>query len=183
MSWKEKFNLVISCLDGNEDIEQDFYIKAHGVSNIFIDNLKVNYPFITNDYLEFLEITDGADIAQCVFFGVDDFDSSARLYVDVFSKEDWMPFAYEAGGDPLLLHKNGKIFLGDGKSNKESFIFLANSFSDFLCDVLMGQRYASIFRIEEIEHHKFYKEELEDDENPWLTFLVNNKWISGKDIQ
>lgn len=41
----------------------------------------------------------------------------------------------------------------------------------------MGQRYALIFKIEESEQYEFYKEEPED---PWLTFLVSNKWIKLK---
>jgi hypothetical protein len=175
MDWKDKFRIVNSCIDTNEDIEQDFYIKGKGASSEFILKLKSRYPFVSEDYLQFLEITDGADIAQCRFLEEGDFDSIAGQYGQIYPKERWMPFGYEAGGDPLLLGNSGKVALGEGKANKEVFIILANSFSEFLCEVLMGQKYASVFRVEQDEYDKFYKEEIEDD--PWLAFLVKNQWI------
>jgi len=175
MDWKDKFRIVNSCIDTNEDIEQDFYIKSEGAPNDFVLKLKAIYPFVTEDYLQFLEMTDGADIAQCRFLEANNFDSFAEQYGQSYPKKSWMPIGYEAGGDPLLLHKNGKIALGEGKANKEVFTFLASNFSEFISEVLMGQRYASIFRIEKGEFNEFYEDELDDD--PWLAFLIQNQWV------
>jgi len=175
MNWKDKFTIVSSGIDTNEDIEQDFFIKGKGAPYEFISKLKAEYPFVTEDYIQFLEMTDGADIAQCRFLESNNYDSIAPQYGGTYSKERWMPIGYEAGGDPILLHNSGKIALGEGKSNKESFIYLAENFSDFLCEVIMGPRYASIFRIVQDKYDEFYAEELEED--PWLAFLVENGWV------
>lgn len=179
MNWKEKIEFIASCLEDNEEIEQDFYLKDNGAAKAFLDTLVNAFPFVQEDYLEFLKISDGADIAQCRLLSEREFKSGSSLYSDRYLKYEWMPFGYEAGGDPLLLNRNGKIFLGEGKSSSNDALFIADSFSDFLCNVLMGQRYASIFRVlDTSDQLEFYNEELEEGDDPWLTFLVKNNWIS-----
>jgi len=178
MDWKEKFHVVISSDEINDEIEADFYLKDAGAKNDFLEKIKLEYPFVTDDYLNFLRMTDGADIAQCSFLETNNFDDFASQYGQTYSKKTWMPFGFEAGGDPLLLHFSGKIAMGDGKANHENVVFLANNFSDFLNNVLMGSKYASIFRIEEDNFSEFYQNEVEDD--PWLAFLVKRNWVEIK---
>jgi len=175
MNWKDKLLFVASCVDTNDEIQDDFYLKNVGTKSDFISNLKIEYPFVTKDYIEFLELTDGADIAQCRFLEKSNFYSVSNSYNDIYAKETWMPFGYEAGGDPLLLHSSGKIALGDCKANKDTFVFLADDFSKFISEVIMGQKYASLFRVHVQHYNNFYKNELEDD--PWLAFIVKNEWL------
>ena len=175
MNWIDKLNAVEACLETNEDIEQDFYIKQSGASRHLIAKLQVDFPWVAEDYIRFLELTNGADIAQCRFVECERLGSSLEMYGETYPTERWLPFGFEAGGDPLLLHKSGKVALGKGKSNSEEFQYLADSFSSFLSDVIMGQRYASIFRIPQDEHAAFYAEAIGED--PWLAFLVEQEWL------
>ncbi len=178
MNWKEKFQVIKLCSD--EEllglIEDDFYVKDKGSSVEFIKNIRALYPFVTDDYIEFLNMTNGADIAQCRFLEEDNFDSIAMVHSGSYPKEKWMTFGLDAGGNPILLHESGKVALGEGKANKEIYTFVADSFSDFLSEVIMGQRYASIYRIEPDKFIEFYKAEIEED--PWLDFLIKIRWIA-----
>ena len=177
MNWKEKFKIVHKDCETNEDIDSDFYIKGEGASESFLKQLKEEYPFLPLDYFEFLKFTNGADIAQCVLVGNDNFTMTVENYSDVFEKENWMPFAWAAGGDPLLIHKSGKVALGEGKKNKQEYIFVAGSFSEFLNEVLLGQKLGNIYWLSEDEHQSFYKEEKEDD--TWIEYLIEQNWIKA----
>jgi hypothetical protein len=176
MKWKEKFKVASGYVELDEDLEQDFYLKEFGANDDFISMLRDKYPYISEDYIYFLKLTDGADIAQCTFFSSTTFSRGAEMYSDIYPDSNWFPFGHEAGGDPLMLHNSGKVAIGHGKSTSGEFNFLANSFSDFLNEIIMGPRYPSIFRLEEKDYTDFYKEELEED--PWLAFLIEQKWIN-----
>ncbi|GAA4441562.1 SMI1/KNR4 family protein [Bremerella cremea] len=175
MDWNEKFAVVEACLEVNEEIEQDFYLQPSGVSADGLSSLQAEFPFVSDDYLRFLQRTNGADIAQCRFVEVERIPAAIEQYGDVYLPKRWLPFGYDAGGDPLLLHESGQVALGDGTSSSETFEFLADTFADFLENVLMGQRYGAIFRIPLDEQITFYEEELDDD--PWLAFLVEQTWL------
>lgn len=175
MDWKEKFAVVAACLETHEEIEQDFYIQPEGAPADLITKVRADFPFVSDDYLQFLALTNGADIAQCRLVEGEGLESMPEQYGDVYPKECWLPFGWEAGGDPLLLHESGKVAIGEGKSNDEAVEFAADSFADFLSNVLMGQRYAATYRIPDEEQLEFYHTEI--DEDPWLTFLVEQKWV------
>jgi hypothetical protein len=175
MNWEDKFKIVNSCLATNEEIEQDFYIKDIGASNAAISLIQQKYLFLPQDYVDFLLVTDGADIAQCRFFGSAEHVRASEIYSEVYPKESWFVFGAESGGDPLLIDRAGKVVIGVGKSYSGEFKFLANSFSDFLSEVIMGPRYPIIFGIKESEFPEFIKEE--EKEDPWLSFLIERKWL------
>jgi hypothetical protein len=176
MNWEDKFKIVSSCLATHEEIEQDFYIKDIGASNAAISLIRQKYIFLPQDYFDFLQVTDGADIAQCRFFGSAEYISASEIYTEVYPKEAWYVFGAESGGDPLLIDCAGKVAIGVGKSYSGEFTLLANSFSDFLSEIIMGPKYPMIFGIKESGFSDFVKEE--EKEDPWLAFLIERKWLT-----
>lgn len=177
MNWEDKFNIVSKCLESNEDIEADFDINEIGASNESTLILRKKYPFISEDYYKFLKITDGADIAQCRLFSSTDYVRGIEMYSNDYPETKWFPFGYEAGGDPFLIGESGKVSLGCGKTSSGNFNILADSFSEFLYDVLMGPKYPSIFRLKEEEFTDFINKEVELEEDPWLAFLIEQEWL------
>jgi len=175
MDWITKFEIVSKCVEINEDIEQDFYIKEAGISKECAELMRDDHPLITQDYFDFLTYTDGADIAQCRIYSFSEYKAGMELYSDVYDEKHWFVFGADAGGDPLLLHETGKIAIGVGKSIFGEFTFIADTFSDFLNSVLMGPNYPSLFGLSSPEYNEFYREEAEED--PWLNFLIEKGWI------
>ena len=174
MDWVAKFDAVVASLETDVSIEQDFFVKEHGAKESFLNKLESDYPFVPDDYVRFLRMTDGATIAQCRFLGSANFDSLAPLHSDTYPKNDWLLIGLDPGGDPLLLHKTRKVAIGEGKSSSGNFEVLASNFGEFLCDVLMGQRFASVFRVRD-DHQRFYEGEI--DQDPWIAYLVKQGWI------
>lgn len=168
--------MVLSNLDVDDSIEQDFYVKDSGVSSQFLEKLKKEYPFTPQSYIDFLEYTNGADIAQCRFLEENNFDVYTSQYSLSYPKQNWLVFGFDAGGRPLLINLCGNVCLGEKYSTNEEFIHLANSFSEFLTEVIMGQNYALLFDIEPCDKRDFYIEEIGED--PWLAFLVKQNWIN-----
>ena len=176
MNWKDKFKIVSSCLETNEEIEQDFYIKDIGASDAAISLIHQKYLFLPQDYFDFLRVTDGADIAQCRLFGSTKYIRASEIYTEVYPEETWFVFGAESGGDPLLIGCTGKVIIGAGKSYSGEFELLPNSFSDFLSEVIMGPKYPMIFGIKESGFSAFVK--AEEKEDPWLAFLIERKWLT-----
>ena len=177
MNWKSKFKIISQRIETNDDIEQDFYVKEKGASSESISELQKKYPFVSEEYIEFIKFTDGADIAQCRLYGTTEYSNGEEMYSEEYPKDIWFPFGHEAGGDPLLLHQNGKVAIGKAKNISGEYQYLASNFSEFLSEVLMGSLFPSIFRVNEESFGEFIKEELESEEDPWLMFLVEQKWL------
>jgi hypothetical protein len=177
MNWKEKFRFVSQYLEANDDIDQDFYIKEAGANSETLSVLSTKYPFISEEYIEFIRVTDGADIAQCRLYGSSEYAHGEEMYSGEYKNNEWFPFGHEAGGDPLLLEHSGKVAIGTGKSVSGEFEYIANNFSEFLSEILMGTNYPSIFRIGKENYSEFIQRELESGDDPWLNFLVKQKWL------
>lgn len=169
MNWKQKIAFVSAELETNESIEQDFFLNDSVISNNGVLKLKRYCPFVTDDYVEFLGLADGADIAQCTFFGseesdMQDFVSGAKPYLNAYPKSTWFVFGHDAGGNPLLLHQTGRVALGNANATSDAdATILAESFADFLGEVIMGRNYEAL-----------YKAAPEND--PWLAFLIEQNW-------
>lgn len=175
MNWEEKIVYVKENLDQYEDIEDDFYVQKNGMSIESIDSLRETYPYITHDYIRFIKLTDGADIAQCRFYGSSEYGGVAQIYSDIYMTSEWFAFGHTAGGDPLLMNKSGMVALGYAKKTSGDFHILADSFADFMGDVLMGKQFPLIYQVEESELSEFLAEEREDD--PWVAFLIEMNWV------
>lgn len=176
MNWTTKFKVVLECIDSREDIDADFYLSDRVASEEELTQIKITFPLIKNEYIEFLSLYNGADIAQCRIFGASELKRAEEIYSDVYSKSEWFIFGTDAGGDPLIQNKKGEIFIGLGKTINIEYSFLANSFFDFINQVLMGENYPRIFWIKDNEFKELINQEKGDD--PWLDFLIEQKWLT-----
>ena len=178
MNWDKKFSVVLDCIDEREDIDCDFYLVDRHVSDDEITELTESYPLISKEYINFLKLYDSADIAQCRLFGPSKLKRAKEIYSDVFGVNEWFVFGADAGGDPILQNSIGEVYIAEGKSIEPEYSLLANSFSSFISDVLMGEKYPLVFWIQNNENDfkEFINEE--KDEDPWLQFLIEKKWLT-----
>ena len=172
MTWQQKFEICAGLSKADVDFEDDFLIGASPASSEFIQEIRTRFPFATEDYLEFLGLTDGADIIQAAFFGSEEQSnfrtlwSGVELYEPVYKPDEWLAFGCEAGGAPFLLHSSGKIAVGAIDPPDGSVEFVAESFSDFMGEVVMGKRYNAFFD----------GEPADDPEDTWYAFLKEQQW-------
>ena len=159
MDWKTKFAVCKQLAEHDDDIWADFSVSdpADAAS---VAALRKRLP---NDYTEFLAMTDGADIAQCILCGTSNFSNADEWYGDLFDSSQFSPFGWDAGGAPLLFDPNGAVYIGLSKISRESPRRLAASFASFFNDVLTGRDYPTLF-----------DEDPEDDE--WYDFLCTQGW-------
>jgi hypothetical protein len=109
------------------------------------------YPFLAQDYLDFLRTVDGLQIDMCCLFGsgATPFPSIPQaitrwsVYLD---STRFVPIGEDAGGACFALKENGEIWRFDqdppAPDNPKQ---LSASFSDFLDNVLMGSRFPELF--------------------------------------
>ncbi|WP_144393899.1 SMI1/KNR4 family protein [Pleionea sediminis] len=176
MNWEEKFRIVDSCLESNPDIDADFYIKPNGATPSEVSQLTNKFPYVPKDYIRFLTLCNGADIAQVRFFGTDEYEDNQEIYSDVYPEDSWYVFGADAGGDPVMLNVKGFIAIGLSKSISSEYRILAGNFSEFLNDVIMGSNHPLLFGVNKSEFQEFIQKEIEED--PWLEFLVDHKWLN-----
>jgi hypothetical protein len=174
VNWQTKFRICVERAEGDVDFQDDFLVGSSPAPDAFIQEVRARFPFVTGDYLEFLGLTDGADIIQAAFFGSDrqtlfrSLWSGVDIYAPVYRPGRWLSFGCEAGGAPFLMHRDGRIALGAIDPPDGSVDFIAANFTDFMGEVVMGTRYNTFFDGE--------PENENDPEDTWYAFLKQQQW-------
>ncbi len=177
MSWQEKLEKTRRVREQGESLNIYFDLVA-GASDQFLDLLRRRFPFIDEEYLSFLKISDGASFDMCTLFGSGESTYPAIIgeleslqddledipgWEDVAIRNEFVPIGKNAGGDGFLLMPDRQIVLidyirevpGEGRP-------IANSFAELLDDVFMGPGYDKLF----------YPDELTADyKNAWTEYL------------
>lgn len=176
-AWLPKFAIAQRLVDEGEEIgpiDSDFFISDTGASPEAIRLLKQAFPSIPDDYVRFLEHTDGAEIAQCTLFGSEDSEftsfteaSLCELYESTYPRSTWFVFGHDAGGNPLLLSTTGSVSIGDAHLSRAARN-VAQSFSEFLSNVLFGGDYPKLYDSDP------------DPDDPWWAFLKSEGWVSPR---
>jgi hypothetical protein len=171
MSWKEKLETTRESLSDTPDLAIVFS-EGCGASEEFIAALQGQFPFIGADYLDFLRETDGVQIDMYQLFG----SGRSRFASISDALNRWKPVLGDAGipigedpsGDCIVLTRSGTVVLMDyQKDNVAQGRILAESFGDFLADVLMGKRFPSLFPREWTTKH----------ENEWTRHMRRHGWL------
>lgn len=125
-------------------------------------------PFVPPSYLDFLQITDGAQFDFFVLYGSG--QSQFRSLAD--ANESWsrvvdlsksLVIGEDAGGNAFILDEDGRVRRMRTDPPDKSFV-VAESFDDLLDTVFMGPRYIDL--VQEI-----------DEDNAWWPVLRENKWV------
>jgi hypothetical protein len=171
MTWREKLEITRRSLPDHPTLEIVFELAAAGAPEAFISALRSQYPFITNDYLEFLRFSDGAQLWMFVLFG-----SKPSTFPSIpEARSRWasnlgdrLPIGEDPSGMCLVMERAGNIvtidYTTDAGDHVES---LASTLGEFLDEVLLGPRFPELF-----------KDSREGPpENEWTAHLRHQGWL------
>lgn len=130
-----------------------------------LSSLTRKYPFLDNNYKNFLLLTDGLSLDWCDFLGTTEMPSIFE-YIEMW-QERWdmnslCPIAKDAAGDVFCLSPDGKVRMLDIENIGTEPILIAETFDEFINDCILGQR---------------YKEFSSTDNNPFYKFLKEQGWV------
>lgn len=174
MNWEFKFAEAAKAAKDNLKLGMVFD-AIEPADPSFIADLKASHPYLDDDYLQFLSITNGAQIWWYIFAG----SRTSTLATLESLQSRWrpniihmrlFPIAEDPGGACIAMTQDRRIVQFDHRAeSKSDLIELASCFSDFLNDVLMGEKFYSLFNVD--------SSELKDNE--WLDFMKSKGWVAA----
>lgn len=172
MTWDEKLSSTMAALEGSPSLRIVFRCFAPAGAE-YLRELQRKYPFLDEDYSQFLSLTDGASLWMYEFYGsgVSEMSALEDLYERWRSNVDQLrvfPFAEDPNGNCIAMRVGGEIVQFDFRAESDSdCIVLARSFSELVGEVLMGERFYSLFDVP--------PSEIEDNE--WIDYLKQRGWL------
>ena len=173
MAWDDKLLTTIADFDGTPMLRIVFRSFPPAEAN-YIRGLRHQVPFVPDDYERFLSITDGASLWMYELYGsggsempaLSDLHSRWQANIE---KLKVFAFAEDPSGYCIATRESGEVVQFDFRAETDAdCIVLAPSFGEFLDDVLMGERFYSLFDVP--------ASEIEDNE--WLEYLRQKGWFS-----
>ncbi|MCA9040109.1 MAG: SMI1/KNR4 family protein [Planctomycetaceae bacterium] len=174
MSWLEKMQQTKLALVENPRL-QIVFSSCTPAPETFIDLLRDRYPFLPETYLLFLKQTDGADICMFVLAGSGEssfpsIETLIKRWKPNLGSGPILPIGEDPSGDCIAIIKDGSVVAIDYTiDSTDEATYLADSFDDFLDNVLMGNKYPSLFPGGLTPHH----------ENEWTHFLREKGWLGS----
>lgn len=174
MTWESKLAETVEAVKDNLKLGMVFD-TAEPANSEFLANLKASHPYLDDDYVRFLSISDGAQIWWYVLAGSGQSSLTSLETLEARWKPSIEQFGvFPIGEDPagacVAITQDGRVVQFDYRAETESdLVELAPSFDAFLDEVLMGERYYSLFDVP--------PSEIED--NHWLEFMKQKEWISS----
>lgn len=170
MTWQTKIKILKNALPERENLRFVFDYAKQGAPEDFISDLRRQYPFVPESYVDLLRLTDGLQLDYFTIFGsgqspfpsLSEANHAWRRQLEA-SKN--LVVAEDASGSAFVLRDDAKIFLISTEAPEEQATFVAWSFDDLLDEVFMGPRYLSLFPYGP------------RPDNDWLTFLLDQRWI------
>lgn len=146
-----------------------------GASGEMIIALKDKYPFVDEEYLDFLKASNGIVIETIVLYGLenDQFISMHKVETRLSSVrgvgQDGIPIGHLPSNDYIILCIDGKVrIINYLMTDLLEGDIIAESFSIFLNDFLMGSRFLELWL------PGIWTEE---DETDWTRFLRSKGWL------
>ena len=106
-------------------------------------------PWLPKDYLEFLNITDGAILEMFVFYGIADGHPhqipDEDIYAEPYSTDDWFTVGNDPAGDAFVIHRSGKIATVGSDPPPDEPVPLCDSFRELIEEICCGPRYVDYF--------------------------------------
>jgi hypothetical protein len=151
MTWYEKLQATRVALHDTPEMAIVFSEGKVAATEEFITTLIEQFPFVSEDYINFLRLVNGLQIDVCVLFGsgTTPFPSifgAVNRWQDIIDISKVLPIGEDSTGSCFALNQKREIWRYDYdlpeliNHNK-----LADTFPEFLNDVLMGQRFPDLF--------------------------------------
>jgi hypothetical protein len=169
--WLHKLRTAQDFLKVEPELAAVFATNDAGAPAPFLNDLVHSYPWLDNEYLEFLSITDGIHLMAHVLYGSDgsrfpSLHSAVRRWKGIINTTSELPIGADPSGGAILLRKSGDIFHFPSDPPEPIYgTVIASRFSELIDMVFMGSFITRLF------------DEKLPSENPWLKFLRQRKWI------
>jgi hypothetical protein len=173
MAWEDK---LLATIDDSKHMPllKLVFRCARPVDGSFVKELQRKYPFLDDEYRRFLSITDGASLWMYEFFGSGSSEMSAleelmQRWQPTTDRLRVFPFAEDPGGNCIAMRETGEVIQFDCRAESDTeCIVLAQSFGQFVDNVLMGEDFYSLFDIPAAEF----------EDNEWTEYLKQKGWLS-----
>lgn len=172
MTWKQKISQVKQLLLLRDELNIVF-ADSLCASESAVKHLKLQYPFVDEELLAFLRLTDGVQIDFFVLFGVGEsrftsIQTAAQRWSFLLNPIEAIPIGEDPAGSCFAMFPDKSVVAVDHTMNNlHQGRVLATSFSEFLGDVLMGAKFPSLFPGSSPADH----------ENEWTRFLRDQDWL------
>ena len=172
LTWQDKLRETKVAARNTPGLHVEFSASPAGATDAFIAHVVRRFPFVSEEYLDFLRLTDGAQIEMCVFFGSEDsrqgslFHAASR-WRNIIDLHGGLPVGEDAGGACFVLNTQGAIRLVENDPpTSENGVLLAASLGEFFGDILMGPRFPALYG----------KQSLSQLANAWTKYLGDRGW-------
>lgn len=171
ISWKEKLRLTHKAATITPELSIVFSDRQ-AASDHFLDSLKRRFPSIDREYIAFLRETDGIQIDMYQLFGSEQsgftsISEGIQRWAPIIGS-DGVPIGEDPSGDCIVLMLDGQVRLVDKTmDHAHDGRVLADSFSDFITQVLMGPLFPTLFPNGWTPDH----------ENEWTQYLRQQSWL------
>jgi hypothetical protein len=173
MTWQQKLQLTRKALQENPRLAIAFSEGGRGAPESFLHELMQKYPFLSPDYVAFLRVADGLQIDTCALFGsgatpFTSIPKATKRWQTTMHLTQFLPIGEDASGRCFALNREGEVWRFDkDPTAPHNPRQLAASFSDFLDNVLMGDRFVDLF--------DGYWQNRKDNE--WTQHLRQKGWL------
>lgn len=172
-SWREKLRLTREALRTVPELAIAFFEDEGEPDLAFVHDLQRRHPEIDAEYLAFLQETNGLQLDMYVLFGArsdgpTSITRAIRRWKPII-QDGGLPIGKDASGDCLVLVHDGTIRLISVQMDSvtEGGV-VAESFRELLTDVLMGERFLSLF-----------PGWTPTNENEWTAHLRRQGWLTA----
>ena len=132
--------------------------------------LKAVRPWLPDDYVEFLRLTDGAVLEMFVLYGAAEGHphsiKNRSFYIEPYGKDDWFPVGNDPAGDAIVIHRSGRIATIGSDPPPDQPTCLCDTFHELIEEFCCGPRYIEYFRGS-------------PDGSDWLEHLRSQGWVKG----
>ena len=145
-----------------------YFIDVHFVKNHWrlgeINELRQQYPWLSQFYLDFIAEFDALGLAWVSFYGSQDCNITPIWeeidYWKDQAKDHYIPFGKDPSGDIYAFDQQNKVLLFSLEDEEwESPEVHANNLEEFIDQCLLGPRYAEFNSIEKDNFYKLLKDQ------------------------
>ncbi|MCA9070816.1 MAG: SMI1/KNR4 family protein, partial [Planctomycetaceae bacterium] len=150
--------------DGMSDKFQTCWFRIYSpASEDEIAAQLVKRPWLSEDYLEFLRLTNGATLEMFVLYEIREAGKKDDC-VEPFGSEDWFPVGHDPSDDVFVIHRSGCVATISSDPPPEEPIPLCDTFPELIEDVCCGPRYIPYFGGTK-------------NETEWFDYLRGQGWV------
>ena len=135
--------------EGMSDRFQSCWFVTHSpAAETDINAQLAERPWLPDDYVEFLRMTDGAVLEMFVLYGIADGHTypiaDKGFYTEPYG-DDWYAVGHDPAGDAFVIHRTGRVATIGSDPPPDEPVPLCDDFHQLIENVCCGQRYVDYF--------------------------------------